>query len=80
MTKPDKSIDMHPVQGKGAAPPPEPKKVTTVRLWKEDIELLERNYADSPGGISLPIRKLVRRLANQIRKDHDIPPKQIPNE
>ncbi len=76
MTKRDESATKHPIQGRAAAPPPEPKVVVTVRLYEDDVEMLRRNY----GGYGQPIRRMVRRVTDRLRRDHDIPPKGQPKE
>ena len=68
---------VHGPEGSTSAPPPENKVVTTCRIYEDDLELMRRHY---PGGISPPIRKLVRRFADRIRRDHGKPPKGMPNE
>lgn len=76
MTKRDRSAEFFPVEGSRRAPPPEEKTVTTVRLYSDDVEMIQRNY----GEISVPIRRMVRKLADRLRKDHDIEPKGQPKE
>mgnify|MGYP000347197356 CR=1 FL=1 len=66
-----------PVEGARAAPPPAQKQVTTVRLYQEDIELLRKHY---PEGLSLPIRRVVRRFCDRLRKDNGQPVKGQPKE
>ena len=58
-----------------AAPPPEPMKSVTVRLFEDDVEELRRAY---PYGISEPIRRLVRRLADKHREDAGEKPRGMP--
>jgi len=54
------------VKVSAAHPPPEPTVTRSIRLYEADLEELRRNYPDI--GISKPIRRAVRRLADTLRK------------
>jgi len=77
MTKRDRSAEDYPVHGKRVAPAPERKRVTTVRLYEADVEFLQTHY---PEGVSIPIRGVVRKFCDRLRKDNDVQPLGMPKE
>ena len=60
-------------------PPPEKTATITVRIYEADKDLLQDVYGPS-GGMSTPVRRIIRRLADQHRKSLGWPLRGQPGE